>query len=492
MKKALLILPLLVCFSVFANNINIENVELKSQNIGNKTVKIEFDLSWDNSWRTTSGPANYDAAWVFAKYRVNSGEWKHVFLNYVNGTSDGHTAPSGATIKTASDKRGCMIYRSINGSGDNNWDDIGLQWNYGENSVGDNDQVDIQIFAIEMVQVPQGNFYLGGGNGSEVGKFYSFLTNVSYLVSSENQITVGSGAGNLNYSNVSSGYGDGLGPIPAAFPKGFNEFFCMKYEMTQGQWVSFFNTLTPTQKIELDITGIDGKNSDATGVGNTISWLDGSTSATTSTPDLPLNYVSTKGSLAYLDWAALRPMTELEYEKACRGPLNKVADDFAWGNSNISSGFAFTVANQGLNSEYITNPSTLTGNANYIGTVGGNYIYRVGIFAASAINKTREETGATYYGIMEMSGNLFERAVTVGKSIGRTFTGLHGNGQLAITGLADVANWPNSTTGEGIGYRGGCYANSFSVIRVSDRIEAASIISPGNSRLSFRGVRSAL
>ena len=39
--------------------------------------------------------------------------------------------------------------------------------------------------------------------------------------------------------------------------------------------------------------------------------------------------------VAFADWAGLRSMTELEYEKACRGPLEPVAGEYAFGTNEI-------------------------------------------------------------------------------------------------------------------------------------------------------------
>ena len=108
--------------------------------------------------------------------------------------------------------------------------------------------------------------------------------------------------------------------------------------------------------------------------------------------------------------------------------------------------------------------------------------------AASAINKTREETGGSYYGIMELSGSLYERCITVGNPEGRAFTATHGNGTLTNGGLANVSSWPITNTG--IGYRGGSFFNGTDFIRVSDRYDAASVLAGANNRLGFRGVRS--
>ena len=71
------IFAVLLCSGADANNIATSNVKLTGQNTTNHTTQVQFNVSWENSWRTSSGPANWDAAWVFVKYRVNGiGAWK--------------------------------------------------------------------------------------------------------------------------------------------------------------------------------------------------------------------------------------------------------------------------------------------------------------------------------------------------------------------------------------------------------------------------------
>lgn len=68
---------------------------------------------------------------------------------------------------------------------------------------------------------------------------------------------------------------------------------------------------------------------------------------------------------------------------------------------------------------------------------------------------TRIAAGAGYYGVMELSGNVWERVVNIGYSSGRNFEGrYHGNGQLASAGSADVTSWPG-VDAVGAGFRGG-------------------------------------
>jgi len=90
--------------NLFANNISVNNVSLTGYNPSNSYVMIEFDISWDNSWRTSVGPSNWDAAWIFVKYRLkNESIWNHALLNWVDGTGsgDGHYEPVNTNIASS-------------------------------------------------------------------------------------------------------------------------------------------------------------------------------------------------------------------------------------------------------------------------------------------------------------------------------------------------------------------------------------------------------
>ena len=52
-----------------ANNIQLANVLLNGQNTGSQYSIINFDVSWENSWRTITNETNYDGAWIFVKFR---------------------------------------------------------------------------------------------------------------------------------------------------------------------------------------------------------------------------------------------------------------------------------------------------------------------------------------------------------------------------------------------------------------------------------------
>jgi len=490
---------LLFAGSVAANNINVSNIRVTGQNTtagennpANYTL-VQFDLSWENSWRTSSAPNNWDAAWVFVKYRVGSGDWQHAWLNntgHSSGTGTSATIDAGlltpgtAFHATTNPALGVFIYRSADGTGNFSITGAQLRWNYGANGVADNATVDVKVFAIEMVYVPAGNFYVGSG-GTETSAFYMYPTTTNpYQITGEGAITVGTTDGNLYYPSSTYG-GDQSGPIPANFPKGYAAFYCQKYEISQQQYVDFLNTLTSAQA--------STRYPNATTNRHAITVSGGVYSTTN--PYVACNFLSWMDGAAYSDWAGLRPMTELEFEKACRGLETPVANEYAWGTATVA-GNAYTLENDNATNEGIaSNYSTSTGNASYDITDGSiDGPLRVGIFAANADNSGRITAGASYYGIMELSGNLWERAVTVGNATGRDFTGLHGNGALSTNGHANETAWPGLTSGEvtgatGSGFRGGIWNNVAPFMRVSDRNIAAITRTNRFFNYGFRAVR---
>jgi formylglycine-generating enzyme required for sulfatase activity len=576
-----------------ANNISVSNVSTTGQNMSagvNNAANysmVKFDLSWENSWRTATGPSNWDAAWVFVKFRVGASEptftgvsssgttvtltstanlrvgmpvrvtsgtgafaantvitsisnatqfvvsatpstplssanieckriWEHARLS-----NTGHTAPSGSTIDaglltpgstfnaTTNPALGVFIYRNANGTGTNTYSNTQLRWNYGANDVKDNAVISVQVYAIEKVWVPQASFVVGSGS-SESSEFYTHTTNGPYQISSENQITVSTSSGDLYYPNDNQG-GDQDGPIPADFPKGYAGFYCMKYEISQGGYRDFLNTLTYTQQTSraASVTGGAGtaalsSNTNRNGLdiqtpGNATTLLpavyacnldgDGNYNETVDGEWIACNYISWMDGCAYVDWAGLRPMTELEYEKACRGDQAAVSGEYAWGSASITG--ATGISNSGANNETFSNAGENCAYNNSASVLGP---LRVGAFAGGAT--TRAQAGASYYGIMELSGNLWERAVTIGNATGRDFTGLNGNGQLSAVGHANQSLWPGRSGTEvtgatGSGFRGGGWASDASKARVSDRFNAAYTFTNRGTQYGFRGVRSA-
>lgn len=546
-----LLLSLLFVGSVSANNIQVAGVEIIQNGTTSDDVYIRFDVVWENSWRNTTGdattPENYDAAWVFAKFSVDGGPWRHVTLRDQGSEV---FVPANAALDIFENK-GAMIYRSITNTspGDATFLDVTLNWDYANDGYnGGQNNVRVEVFAIEMVYVPQASFFLGSGGqddidpdpvtvdseNTETNEFYTYdtgdpLVDVDdpYVVTSEAAITVGETPGALYYRNVNSRGGDRLGPIPTAFPKGYDDFYIQKYETTQGQWVAFFNTLTPTQKLNRDVTAENGKEDDIVDLRNGVIWTGSGDAATDpgnprggEYENVPMNFISQADMLAYFDWAALRPMTELEYEKVSKGPASffptPEPNAFSW-NTPFVSRTRYDLTLRRTPNEIVTGATVANtnggdeiGNANYDETVPSSGSergpFRTGIFMASVTSSNRINGGVSYYGASEMSGNLYEGVVTVGTPQGRAFTNTHGDGELTAAGEANVASWPIDT--RGLSIRGGAFDQQDNLMRVSDRsfgitrpstltgaagdADALATFNNRRSNLQFRGVRGSL
>jgi formylglycine-generating enzyme required for sulfatase activity len=467
------------CLPIFANNITVSTPSLTNGSAADGYGFVTFDLSWENSWRLSSGASNWDAAWVFVKYRVGSGEWLPANLHNV-----GHTAGTGTaadiTVGLVDDNAafhattnpgiGAFVYRSSDGTGTFTSTGLKLRWDYGADGIVGGTNVEVKVFAIEMVRVQEGAFNVGGGGGA------SAFT--STTISTADATAAPSGMGSLG--GAAGGYPTGqTAPDNASWPNGYGAFYCMKYEVSQQQYVDFLNTLTQTQATARKYTGSTDRYAIT---GTTVG------SYATTHPNVACNYLGWADCAAYADWSGLRPMTELEFEKACRGPLAAVTGEYAWGTATVASS-SYTLSGAGTASEGIaTNYSTTAGNALYESTEGTNGPVRVGIFAANGSNSGRVSAGASYWGIMELSGNLWERSVTIDNATGRVFTGTHGDGVLASSGDANAASWP-STDADGAGWRGGSWYNDTEYMQVSDRTLAGYSDSDWYGDFGIRAVR---
>jgi formylglycine-generating enzyme required for sulfatase activity len=509
--RLLVLLPL-VLSNAWAGNLQFTNLQNGGMNYAAGTSQVRFDLSWENSWRLNSGPANWDAVWVFVKFRKNGGAWQHASLE-----NSGHVVPAGMTLSLGTSDTtaglagfniftnpgvGVFLYRSSEGTGNLSLSNVRLNWNWAANGVVQGDVIDVRVFGIEMVYVPQGAFY-AGDNATSVASFKQGASdNDPWYVSSESAFSVtnsvgnGSGAGQTGavYYYVSNGHGgeDASGAVftvPAAYPKGFGGFYIMKGEISQGQWVAFFNTLDATQKATRDITSATngGKNTDGLAFRNNVSWSSGDATLPgggANYRSIAMNYLSWGDLTAYLDWAGLRPMSELEFEKASRGPSTAVSGEYAWGSTSITG--ATSITNGGTSSERGQAGSNITYN-NSGGVQGPT---RVGSFGSGGVT-SRVATGSSYYGVFDLSGNLWERSITVGNLTGRSFQGTsHGDGNLGTNGDANQSSWP-PISATGAGFRGGGWNESASHARLSDRDYAAIVGGTRNDNYGGRGVRSA-
>lgn len=427
----------------------------------------------------------------FVKYREKcTRNWGHATLS--TRKSD-HSAPAGAELDVglAGEKGvGVFLYRSAEGKG--TWSNTGvrLKWLHRDDGVENTARTDIRVNALEMVYVPRGS-YLVGEKGEVAGSFCdgatvlkgmkgggSWITGnvLAFRITGEAELTLTNAPGFLwGTYNMGS-----PGKLPAQFPKGYAAFYCMKYEISQGEYAAFLNQLPETQAAarypRATIQARFLERSDFHSITND------SGAYVALKPGNSCNWLSWADGAAYADWAALRPMSELEYEKACRGPLELVTNESAWGNS-------FTLPFQeGL---LITNVCPW-GKSTVTNTVALDHRetplppYPEGICG----KERRTEAGSTYWGIATISGHLRERVVNIGLAEGRQFTGLCGDGALATNGLADVTGWPDDSAA-GVGSRGGPWYDDSMRLRVSDRYLSVVVRRERAEMHGFRAVRQA-
>ena len=83
--------------------------------------------------------------------------------------------------------------------------------------------------------MPQGPFSLGSG-GSDTGEFRAGgTTNTPFVVDRQASIALGNAAGQLMWT-IKGDAGSPSGSTNASFPTGFEAFYVMKYQVTQGQY----------------------------------------------------------------------------------------------------------------------------------------------------------------------------------------------------------------------------------------------------------------
>ena len=316
--KLFLFLLLVAATQLKANNMLVKNVTTTGDNAANKTIQVQFDMSWDNSWRDG---INWDAAWVFMKFKNANGLWQHVQLNttgFANGTGTANT------IQVGSDKVGAFVYRSAAGTGTFSSTTMQLQWNYGLSGLTSVTGLEVRVFAVEMVYVPQGDFTIYSSIIEPRERFTNFWdcnNNNCNLYAPGNNTPVLNNrlSPSLNYNDSSESSvvrikgdagidTDNNGTVDiTTYPIGYNAFYCYKYKLTEQQYADFLNTLTVTQKTTLGVAG------------NNITLTNGEYFS--ANPTIACANSSSKMLLAYADWSGVRPMTILEFNKANNGPL---------------------------------------------------------------------------------------------------------------------------------------------------------------------------
>ena len=468
--KCILIILNTVFFSAFYSNLLIAN----NLAIGTPTVAvgpstISFTIQWDNSWNVAAGPANWDGVWIFIKRQsCTDNLWNHALLSTLSGD---HSITGGILqVDAVTDGMGVFIRRAAAGMGNIASCTATLKLQTAPNLV-DN----FQVLGIEVVNIPQGDFYIG--DGTRGANSYGFSAPNPYpplLITNAVQ-TAGIGVA-ANYQGTSLG---STGSLPTTFPLGWNKFYCMKYEISQEQFCSFLNSLTYDQQMLRTATNPNSAvgtlaiaasaNPCRNDIRISTSGIINNTPAvyTSTLPNLACSWLSWADLIAYLDWAALRPMTEFEFEKICRGPNPPLASENAWGTTNLLQAESGALTNAGLVNE-ISNAAG-SGLCAYGANILTKGPLRCG-FAATATT-TRVQSGGSFYGAMDMSGNVNEQCVGGYNYNYSTFTTANGDGALSLIALANVTGWPPTGGGQsGAIMRGSnWYTITVTDLNVSDR-----------------------
>lgn len=306
------------------------------------------------------------------------------------------------------------------------------------------------------------------------------------------------------------------------YAMGYEGFYAMKYEVSQRQYVDFLNKLVADEQ-RLRTIGDDLDNLE---MGNYVYGASHTQPtcrngivvgamqdnrfafACNLNPsnlynqaddggDIACNFLSPKDMLAYASWSGLRPLSELEYEKMGRRTIDSLTGkvpaytlgEYAWGSAVLKLPSGSTVSNGGTNTEKIAGANVNTGNM-LLGPV------RSGSFAAgseiSAVN-----SGAGYYGVMELSGNLAEiyYRAEPGMVLLSQELASHGKGLLLGGEMHTDLNtyWGTPTTdlfARSMILRGGHFRSASGRARLGDREEASSYSLAGlnakDSTVTFR------
>lgn len=488
---------------VSANNIQISSVSVKDKDTMVGTVFVQFTISWDHSWKDRLH-RNWDAAWVFVKtYNPTERIWRHVSLTPPTGSpEDKHSANCFMALPHSIGKAnapiwsefgtsvtdfgttiysGVFIYRKNVGNGSILIEDIQLQFNYRDYNLTDEDEIQVTVFAIEMVYVPAHEYIIGDG----VSPKALYADGKDLIIKTDLQSGRSALMGKVT---TEKGWTYNGTVVPDTFPMGKRDFYMMKYEISQHGYADFLNTLIPDQQsnrvscnpfaakgtMALVASGYtsnplqyrnyvrikipaEAETDDyaAKGAifGHSITGanVDSLWEMESNGGNIACNFLSWDDGLAYLDWSCLRPMTEMEFEKACRG-IQFLRRGMAWGEQYGIAANPYAITDAGLATEISSNPETC-----YLETGKSPWVMRVGAFAKDST--MRNEAGASYYGIMELSGNLWERCINVSTEEGRSFIPREGDGTLNEQNgdaevedmLTGVVCWP---TEKGGGFRG--------------------------------------
>lgn len=440
------------------------NLEISNVTYDDVTNTLNFDISWDNAFRISDTWA--DHIYIFAKYKnANGNNWERVMFELPGHSDDNPdmnfgTAPNSLLIDG---KRLAMIASHMPSFSS------GTQGGNCTAALADNIDFfhpSFKIFGIEMVTISAvGNDYYVGDGTSEYRFHKGSDTTQAFFWENESliNINVGNGPDEINTTHPD---GIPVASIPSHKFRTPNNI--MKYEISQIQYVEFLNCLNRTaqnNRVATDISGTNitdvyvftetatvapftrnGIRCDATlpNGGPVTFYCDFNGNGIPNEYDdgqnIAMNYLSGEDLFAYLDWAGLSPINELEYELLCRGSFAPVPNEYAWGTSGyvsiiINSGPTNGSPEEGINGGPYNGPTKISQSPMRCG-------------AAATATTSRLTAGASAYGIMELTGNAAELVIALRTADSFSTSLTVGDGIIDNFGNTDE-NWDAEITHKG-------------------------------------------
>jgi hypothetical protein len=388
-----------ICYSDESSPINyllVQNVTTTG-NVAGQSIQVQFDLNWGNTWKDD---VNWDAVWVFMKYKDAQGLWKHCKIS-PTGYDHGQGTPN--IIEPTADQMGAFVRLALEGQGNFNAEGLQLRWNYGADGLSSVSGLEVRVFAIEMVYHPEGEFSVRRDRISDANDYIFYPTYYNLKAPGDKIVVVNDHItpkvfNDYVYTELSDTLrikGDaGLdqnadGIIEnTTYPTGYYPFYLFKYEISEQQYADFLNCLTTVQRGTLGVAG------------SSITESNGQYYA--SNPNHICMGATPERLLAYADWSGLRPMSFLELHKAMNGPQNP---DVANYYGDFCTGY-------GDDNDFYLCTDFLMASGNYF---------------------------AGYYGVKNLWYWGLEPFIKLNSSV-YSMDG-HGNGTLSNSGLSNVATW---------------------------------------------------
>ncbi len=416
--------------------------------------QLSFDISWENSWRQTE--RFHDAVWVFIKYRPDNGiRWEHAHLT--GGATNGNLE-----VISQQDSVGIFLRNAADFTGDVTATNVTVDVSL-DRAIAIHP--DFKVFGIEMVYVPEEGFYYGDNSAinrkivdknNEYFSLFRDSSHISQFIDSE-KVT-------LEFFNDQGMHEEDFVIPSSAMSTGYSDFYCMKYPITQGQFVDFLNCLTEQdQRTALGRDIFNHYNQNQFIHDTSRNYRQGvyitTDDTTTNSPVLFVNDLNRNGifnepndgkdivlnfnfaspaydsafiypMLSFLFWSGLAPMNEMQYEKACRGPMKPVKNEYAWGHSHSIQ--PPSLIDAGTTDERFSVTTELP--PRFWHKIGEQHplYYRAGISADPGDN--RSSSGKSFWGISDLSGNGKELVLSI-ESISYYSSGHHlylGNGDPVI------------------------------------------------------------